>query len=135
VNGQAQEKPRHEGHKEHEGHEGINYQDQGPTRKRDKQGTFLVVFPPYTSRLAPPAFNLERSVRTILPHSAFRIPRSAFRIPYSAFKCGIVLLFFPIAISYMTTALVSKQFVARFGGEFKAVAERVGKSVSFVRLP
>ncbi len=35
----------------------------------------------------------------------------------------------------MTTALVSKQFVARFGDEFKAVAERAGKSASFVTLP
>jgi len=35
----------------------------------------------------------------------------------------------------MPTALVSKQFVARFGDEFKAVAARAGKSVSFVTLP
>ena len=35
----------------------------------------------------------------------------------------------------MTTALVSKQFIARFGDEFKAVAERAGKSASFVTLP
>ena len=35
----------------------------------------------------------------------------------------------------MPTALVSRQFVARFGDEFKAVAERAGKSASFVTLP
>ena len=35
----------------------------------------------------------------------------------------------------MTTALVSKQFIARFGNEFKAVAERAGKSVAFMTLP
>lgn len=35
----------------------------------------------------------------------------------------------------MPTALVSRQFIARFGDEFKAVAERAGKSASFVTLP
>ena len=35
----------------------------------------------------------------------------------------------------MTTALVSRQFVARFGDEFKAVAERAGKPASFMMLP
>ena len=35
----------------------------------------------------------------------------------------------------MPTALVSKQFVARFGAEFEAVAARAGKTVSFVTLP
>jgi len=35
----------------------------------------------------------------------------------------------------MPTALVSKQFVSRFGDEMKAVAGRAGKSVSFVTLP
>lgn len=35
----------------------------------------------------------------------------------------------------MTAALVSKQFIARFGDEFKAVAARAGKSASFVTLP
>ena len=35
----------------------------------------------------------------------------------------------------MPTALVSKQFIARFGDEFKAVAARAGKSASFVTLP
>jgi phosphoglycerate dehydrogenase-like enzyme len=35
----------------------------------------------------------------------------------------------------MTTALVSKQFIARFGDEFKAVAGRAGKSVDFMTLP
>ena len=35
----------------------------------------------------------------------------------------------------MPTALVSRQFVARFGDAFKAVAGRAGKSVSFVTLP
>lgn len=35
----------------------------------------------------------------------------------------------------MTTALVSRQFVARFGDEFKAVAERAGQAASFVTLP
>jgi phosphoglycerate dehydrogenase-like enzyme len=35
----------------------------------------------------------------------------------------------------MPTALVSKQFVARFGDELRAVAARAGKSVSFVTLP
>jgi phosphoglycerate dehydrogenase-like enzyme len=33
------------------------------------------------------------------------------------------------------TALVSRQFVAAFGGELNAVAERAGKPVSFVTLP
>jgi phosphoglycerate dehydrogenase-like enzyme len=35
----------------------------------------------------------------------------------------------------MTTALVSKQFVAGFGKEFNAVAERAGKPVTFMTLP
>ena len=35
----------------------------------------------------------------------------------------------------MTTALVSKQFVASFGDALKAVAERAGKSVEFMTLP
>jgi D-2-hydroxyacid dehydrogenase (NADP+) len=35
----------------------------------------------------------------------------------------------------MPTALVSRQFVARFGDEFKVVAERAGKSASFVTFP
>jgi len=35
----------------------------------------------------------------------------------------------------MTTALVSKQFVARFGDALKSVAESAGKSVSFITLP
>lgn len=35
----------------------------------------------------------------------------------------------------MTTALVSKQFIAGFGNEFNAVAERAGKSVTFITLP
>jgi phosphoglycerate dehydrogenase-like enzyme len=35
----------------------------------------------------------------------------------------------------MITALVSKQFVAAFGDDMKAIAERAGKSVSFVTLP
>lgn len=35
----------------------------------------------------------------------------------------------------MITALVSKQFIARFGGELKAVAERAGKSITFMTLP
>ena len=35
----------------------------------------------------------------------------------------------------MPTTLVSKQFVARFGDEFKAIAGRAGKSASFVTLP
>ena len=35
----------------------------------------------------------------------------------------------------MTTALVSKQFIATFGDEFKAVAERAGKPVEFMTLP
>ena len=35
----------------------------------------------------------------------------------------------------MPTALVSRQFVARFGDELKAVVEHAGKSVSFVTLP
>jgi len=35
----------------------------------------------------------------------------------------------------MTTALVSKQFIARFGEEFQAVATRAGKSVAFMTLP
>ena len=35
----------------------------------------------------------------------------------------------------MTTALVSKQFVAGFGDAFKAVGEHAGKTVSFMTLP
>lgn len=35
----------------------------------------------------------------------------------------------------MTTALVSKQFVARFGEALKSVAESAGKSVSFITVP
>lgn len=35
----------------------------------------------------------------------------------------------------MPTALVSRQFVARFGDEIKSVAERARQSVSFVTLP
>jgi phosphoglycerate dehydrogenase-like enzyme len=35
----------------------------------------------------------------------------------------------------MPTALVSKQFVARFGDELKSVAARAGKTASFVTLP
>ena len=35
----------------------------------------------------------------------------------------------------MTTALVSKQFIARFGDEFKAVAARASKPVAFMTLP
>jgi len=35
----------------------------------------------------------------------------------------------------MTTALVSKEFVAQFGNAFKAIGERAGKSVSFLTLP
>ena len=35
----------------------------------------------------------------------------------------------------MTTALVSKQFIAAFGAEFKAVAERAGKTAEFMTLP
>lgn len=35
----------------------------------------------------------------------------------------------------MITALVSRQFVARFGDELKAVAERAGKSVTCLTLP
>src|SRR5689334_17062953 len=35
----------------------------------------------------------------------------------------------------MTTALVSKEFVAGFGDAFKAVAERAGKSADFITLP
>jgi D-2-hydroxyacid dehydrogenase (NADP+) len=35
----------------------------------------------------------------------------------------------------MTTALVSKQFISRFGDALKSVAERAGKPVSFITLP
>lgn len=35
----------------------------------------------------------------------------------------------------MITALVSKQFIARFGDDFKAVAGRAGKAVRFMTLP
>lgn len=35
----------------------------------------------------------------------------------------------------MINALLSRQFIARFGDELKAVAEHAGKSVSFVTLP
>lgn len=35
----------------------------------------------------------------------------------------------------MPTALVSKQFVATFGGPLKAVVEGAGKSVTFMTLP
>ena len=35
----------------------------------------------------------------------------------------------------MTTALVSKEFIAQFGNAFKAVGERAGKSVLFMTLP
>jgi phosphoglycerate dehydrogenase-like enzyme len=35
----------------------------------------------------------------------------------------------------MTTALVSKQFIAGFGDEFNAVAKRAGKTVTFITLP
>jgi D-2-hydroxyacid dehydrogenase (NADP+) len=35
----------------------------------------------------------------------------------------------------MITALVSRQFVAAYGNELKAIAERAGKPVSFVTLP
>jgi len=35
----------------------------------------------------------------------------------------------------MINVLVSKQFVATFGGELKAIGERAGKPVSFVTLP
>src|SRR3954468_20521726 len=35
----------------------------------------------------------------------------------------------------MITALVSKQFVAGFGGALKAVGERAGKPVAFLTLP
>ncbi len=35
----------------------------------------------------------------------------------------------------MPTALVSRQFITRFGDEFKAVAERAGKAASFMTLP
>ncbi len=35
----------------------------------------------------------------------------------------------------MTTALVSKEFIAQFGNAFKAVGERAGKTVAFMTLP
>ncbi|HTD90611.1 MAG TPA: D-2-hydroxyacid dehydrogenase [Burkholderiales bacterium] len=35
----------------------------------------------------------------------------------------------------MTTALVSKPFIAQFGDAFKAIGERAGKSVNFMTLP
>jgi D-2-hydroxyacid dehydrogenase (NADP+) len=56
----------------------------------------------------------------LLKWSAFRI-----RILKNATQTPIIMI----------TALVSRQFVARFGDEFKAVAERAGKSVTFLTLP